>query len=141
MISPKWAVLVAAFALVGAITVPTAALAQDDESQSASNNPAIVDKSTNSLDVTSVFTRQEEDMNPPIAEDLLANTLEDVDDVTSVFTRQDMEDKSLTVQEDLLANILEDVDANIGGPVACCDPDCLRLVPHCEPPPTPVPVS
>jgi hypothetical protein len=35
MISPKWAVLVAAFALVGAITVPTTALAQDDESQNA----------------------------------------------------------------------------------------------------------
>ena len=35
MISPKWAVLMAAFALVGAITVPTTALAQDDESQNA----------------------------------------------------------------------------------------------------------
>jgi hypothetical protein len=35
MISPKWAVLVAAFALVGAITVPTTALAQDDFSQNA----------------------------------------------------------------------------------------------------------
>jgi hypothetical protein len=35
MISPKLAVLVAAFALVGAITVPTTALAQDDFSQNA----------------------------------------------------------------------------------------------------------
>jgi hypothetical protein len=35
MISPKWAVLMAAFALVGAITVPTTAFAQDDESQNA----------------------------------------------------------------------------------------------------------
>jgi hypothetical protein len=35
MILPKLAVLVAAFALVGAITVPTTALAQDDESQNA----------------------------------------------------------------------------------------------------------
>jgi hypothetical protein len=35
MISPKWAVLVAAFALVGAITVPTTAFAQDDFSQNA----------------------------------------------------------------------------------------------------------
>jgi hypothetical protein len=60
-----------------------------------------VDESTNNLDVTSVFTKQEEDMDPPIAEDLLANILEDVDAVA------------------------------IGGPVACCDPDCLRLVPNC----------
>jgi hypothetical protein len=35
MISPKLAVLVAAFALIGAITVPTTALAQDDFSQNA----------------------------------------------------------------------------------------------------------
>ena len=35
MISPKWAVLMAAFALVGTITLPTTALAQDDESQNA----------------------------------------------------------------------------------------------------------
>jgi hypothetical protein len=70
-----------------------------------------VDGSINNLDVTSVFTKQEEDMNPPIAEDLLANVLEDVDAVA------------------------------IGGPVACCDLDCLRLVPNCEPPPRPVVVS
>jgi hypothetical protein len=43
MISPKWAVLVAAFALVGAVSLPTTAFAQDfmgddgdDESQNAS---------------------------------------------------------------------------------------------------------
>jgi membrane protein involved in colicin uptake len=35
MISPKWAVLVAAFALVGVIGLPTTAFAQDDESQEA----------------------------------------------------------------------------------------------------------
>jgi hypothetical protein len=35
MILPKLAVLLAAFALVGAITVPTTAFAQDDESQNA----------------------------------------------------------------------------------------------------------
>jgi hypothetical protein len=124
------AVLVAAFSLVGALTVPTTAFAQDDESQSASNNAAIVDESTNTLDVTSVFTKQEEDMNPPILEDLLANIL-----------KQDEDDKA-PILEDLLANILEDVDAVAnGGPVACCDPDCLRLVPNCEPPPPPVVVS
>ena len=104
MISPKLAILVATFSLVGALTVPTTAFAQDDESQSASNNAAIVDESTNTLDVTSVFTKQEEDMNPPIVEDLLANIL-----------KQDEDDKAPIV-EDLLANILEDVDAvAIGG--------------------------
>ena len=81
MISPKLAILVATFSLVGALTVPTTAFAQDDESQSASNNAAIVDESTNTLDVSSVFTKQEVDMNPPIVEDLLANILEDVDAV------------------------------------------------------------
>jgi hypothetical protein len=35
MISPKWAVLMAAFALVGTITVPSTAFAQVDESQNA----------------------------------------------------------------------------------------------------------
>jgi hypothetical protein len=36
--SPKLAIFVAAFALVGAITVPTTAFAQDDESQNAEVN-------------------------------------------------------------------------------------------------------
>jgi hypothetical protein len=36
MISPKWALLVAAFALVGVVSLPTTAFAQDDESQNAS---------------------------------------------------------------------------------------------------------
>jgi hypothetical protein len=52
MILPKLAVLMAAFALVGAITVPTTALAQDDESQEATNNAAIVDDSENTIVVT-----------------------------------------------------------------------------------------
>jgi hypothetical protein len=36
MISPKWALLVAAFALVGVVSLPGTAFAQDDESQNAS---------------------------------------------------------------------------------------------------------
>jgi hypothetical protein len=35
MISPKWALLVAAFALVGVVSLPGTAFAQDDESQNA----------------------------------------------------------------------------------------------------------
>jgi hypothetical protein len=35
MISPKWAILMAAFALVGVVSLPTTAFAQDDESQNA----------------------------------------------------------------------------------------------------------
>jgi hypothetical protein len=35
MISPKWAILVAAFALVGVVSLPGTAFAQDDESQNA----------------------------------------------------------------------------------------------------------
>jgi hypothetical protein len=61
--SPKLAILVAAFALVGAITIPTTAFAQDDESQNAS-----VDIERNNEISQSIEQSQEACTNEAVAE-------------------------------------------------------------------------
>jgi membrane protein involved in colicin uptake len=85
MISPKWAVLVAAFALVGVIGLPTTAFAQDDESQEAE-----VEIERNNEISQSIEQKQEASTNEAEAEI-------DDDDFVDLFGENEIEQNQANV--------------------------------------------
>jgi hypothetical protein len=132
VISPKWAVLVAAFALVGAITtVPTTALAQDDESQNAEVNIERNNEIEQSIEQSQEACTNEAEVSVS-DDDVISiggeNEVE-VEQSNECDVRQDQDatnaaaivDASENVF-DIITNVVSD-DDNGGGELFACDPD------------------